>query len=369
MIKELPKDFDLKALQDHWLKVNMSTDPVDHTKVEEALTTVYELCGFSKPNSFIWYDSPVEAAYDKSVTNNESAIKFKDDLWDELWDVFLNNLSIDAEAQISADLLSTLHEAMWEDNYNKVETSVNAKVLNELLETSAQPVKEFMKEWWTFFFGGTFGSTFWVGYYDVCRQVGVKFDSKINALLDAFIILANSGYYFPFQDTVICCEKPVEIHKNGQFQLHNETGPSILYKDGFSLWDYHGVSVPREVIEDPSFVNVKTIMAESNSEIRRVMYEIMGWDKFIEEAQLKLIDESDDPGNIGRQLKLYNFPDKFSNSGPMNLLFCINGTPKPNGEIPQYGITVPKEVKKAVEAAAWVANMPLEVYSQLERRT
>lgn len=182
------------------------------------------------------------------------------------------------------------------------------------------------------------------------------------------IDLTECGYWFPYEGAVIMCEKPVALNLDAQGSLHNEDGPSMCFADGYAMWSYHGVKVPRDVIEHPEAIDAPSVFKEQNSEIRRVMCERMGWEKFVKEAKLKLVHECPDPGNAPNIIRLYDTPELIRGT-KVRLLICTNGTPKPNGEIPNYGITVPAEISIADEAAAWISGMDVEMYRALKRRT
>ncbi len=212
------------------------------------------------------------------------------------------------------------------------------------------------------------GSTSLWAYYDAGRLAGVKYADNLNPILDACLDLTGTGFWFPYEGVVFMCDNPVSLVLDSQGSLHNEDGPAMLFKDGYAMWSVHGVSVPREVIEYPERITAKSALEEENNEVRRVMCERMGWDKFVADAQLKLVHECDDPGNPGNTIKLYDTPQLVEGT-KVRLFLGVNGTPKPNGEIPKYGLTVPVETKNADEAAAWIANMPLDMYRTLARRT
>jgi hypothetical protein len=71
--------------------------------------------------------------------------------------------------------------------------------------------------------------------------------------------------------------------------LHCETGPALGYPDKFSIWAWHGTRVPQYVIESPETITAQQIQAEENAEVRRVMVERMGWEKYCGQAQMKVI--------------------------------------------------------------------------------
>jgi hypothetical protein len=62
-----------------------------------------------------------------------------------------------------------------------------------------------------------------------------------------------------------------------------------MYPDGWSIYAWHGVRVPSFVIEQPETITVDQITKEENAEVRRVMVERMGWDRYCREAEMKVI--------------------------------------------------------------------------------
>ena len=51
----------------------------------------------------------------------------------------------------------------------------------------------------------------------------------------------------------------------------------------------NGVLVPAFIVVRPDLITIKHVRDEDNAEVRRVMIERMGWDKFCLEAKLKVI--------------------------------------------------------------------------------
>jgi hypothetical protein len=305
-ITEFPEGFDIDALREKWLAVGRTTARADRPKMEAAVRHLYEFCGFKQPQEFIWSDSPLSAALAKLKCEGK-----KPDAKKSVWDIL--------------------------GGYS----------------------------WYT---TGAMGSTSLWAYYDAGRQVGVQYTEKENAALDACLTLTGTGFWFPFENVVFMCDNPTELHLDAQGSLHNEDGPAMLFGDGYSLYSYHGVRVPRDVIEYPEQITAQAALKEENAEIRRVMCERMGWERFVKDAKLKLVHECPDPGNPSKTIYLYDTPSLVEGT-KVRLFLCTNGTPKPNGEIPQYGLTVPVELSRADEAGAWIANMPVEMYRQIERRT
>jgi hypothetical protein len=70
---------------------------------------------------------------------------------------------------------------------------------------------------------------------------------------------------------------------------HCDDGPSHRWRDGWELYYIHGVKVTRQIVVAPESLTLAQVRKEGNAEVRRVMIERMGWDKFVSEAKLKVI--------------------------------------------------------------------------------
>jgi hypothetical protein len=109
-----------------------------------------------------------------------------------------------------------------------------------------------------------------------------------NPLLDAF--LSGCWLLFWTSDTLYWVAKPtvhVETTADGR-RLHNDSY-AAMESDVENLYFIHGVLVPAFVVVRPDWITIKHIRDEENAEVRRIMIERMGWDKFCSEAKLKLI--------------------------------------------------------------------------------
>ena len=71
---------------------------------------------------------------------------------------------------------------------------------------------------------------------------------------------------------------------------HCENGPSHKWHDGWSLYHWHGVSVPGEWIENPEGFDPSDIIKCENVEQRAAGAEIIGWPRMAERLGRKVID-------------------------------------------------------------------------------
>lgn len=93
----------------------------------------------------------------------------------------------------------------------------------------------------------------WIAFYRYFTKAKLlTYDDNDEKSLSLWETLAETcGWWWPFEKVVVVSEKPSEIHLDETGNLHRDGGPAIAYRDGWSLWFLHGVSVPRELAETP----------------------------------------------------------------------------------------------------------------------
>ena len=307
-ITEFPSDFDkakrFKEIVEHWVSVGLATGPSDEAKCEDAMKRLYEAAGRTAPEKFIWVDSPLAGAYAYTMLTNE---KFFGD-----------------------SVRASVRDSVGASGYGQHDAE---------------------------------GVAYWLTF----REIGLALDPKQEAWIDAMRDLTQMGWYWPFEKGVVMSRRPIgNIYRDAQGRLHNEKGPAIEWADGFAIYSFHGTRVPSEIIEHPELITAESVMKEPNSEVRRCMCEMMGWERYIKEAKLQLVDECDDPANAPHTLKLYDVPEQVFNV-KVRLLLMVNATPKRDGIVPIYGETVPATCNTALEGAAWQVDVPVEMYSRMAR--
>ena len=226
---------------------------------------------------------------------------------------------------------------------------------------------------WSNYLGGQFWAA-WPSYTSYFREVaGLELEGDLWERAIAYEqTSASAGWWFPHKRFVMVSDRPASISYEGSpagNRLHNEHGPAIAWRDGYALYFVHGTRVPGWIIEEPSKVTPEAIMAETNTEVRRVMVERYGWDRFASVAQLRLVDEQPDPANPGYSLRLFDLPDRLLAGVPVRLLVCHNASPERDGRRKVYGLTVEARHTDAVAAAASMWGVDPADYRQLERAT
>jgi len=144
-----------------------------------------------------------------------------------------------------------------------------------------------------------------IAYFDFFEKVGVVKDENFNQWRS----LTEAGMFqsIQFNTHCICCEMPIEIHRNNEFLLHNPEGMAIKWKDGYGLYFWRGVAVEEKIIMHPESITKEEILQVDNAEVRRCHREILGANRYYDIISdgkgLTVVDEDTD--NQGYTMKLY----------------------------------------------------------------
>jgi len=107
-----------------------------------------------------------------------------------------------------------------------------------------------------------------------------------------------------------------------------------------------GIPIDERIAFHPETITAAEVLAETNSEKRRVLLERMGYESFIEQAQAEILDTDTDPGGKRQLLKVTMRGDED--------LVCVAVKCPSTGR--QYVIRVPPTMRTCHQAAAWIAG-------------
>src|SRR5207248_1377146 len=113
-------------------------------------------------------------------------------------------------------------------------------------------------------------------------------------------------------------------------------GPAYESRDGWGVYSWHGVTVPREVIVEPKSITVGGIEKETNAEIRRVMVERYGAAKYLADSGAKLVSK-DEMGELYRK--------EIAGDEPLVMVKVRNSTPEPDGSVKDYWLRCHPELR------------------------
>ncbi|OJF97610.1 DUF6745 domain-containing protein [Pararhizobium antarcticum] len=159
----------------------------------------------------------------------------------------------------------------------------------------------------------------------------------------------HGGFRVMHEEFFLVSDFPETLKVDDQNRPHCETGPSHRWRDGWSLYHWHGVQIPSEWVEDKSSLSARTALTWENIEQRRCALEIVGWHNVLRELNAKVVDEHPDP--LCGALVEVQLPDLDRKS---RFIHAQCGTKR------EFAIGVPPDVKTVVEAQAWLTGLPVE---------
>jgi hypothetical protein len=109
---------------------------------------------------------------------------------------------------------------------------------------------------------------------------------------------------------------------------------------------WRGVPVEARVVFEPETITTNEVLSERNAELRRVLLERMGYERFLSETNAQVLDRDSDPGGERRLLRV-----PLENDEP---LVCLAVYCPSTGR--QYMLRVPPGMRKCRQAAAWIAG-------------
>jgi hypothetical protein len=158
-----------------------------------------------------------------------------------------------------------------------------------------------------------------------------------------------SGYWLGKKEAWLV-RKPVLLERDERGLSHNVSSPCVQFRDGWSMYAWHGVIVPKKVIMHPEQLSRKDWINQSNVEVRRVIQERLGMERFVELMGGKCIDK----GKRGRliEVDLGNGPERIAHYVQVQ----DSSTER------QYYLRVPPSITKADEAIAWTFGLSTRDY-------
>lgn len=172
-------------------------------------------------------------------------------------------------------------------------------------------------------------------------------------LLNQWAELAkNCGLVYAFDEVCVVCDRPDVQDIDADRRLHSETGPAMAFADGWQLFYIHGIRVKPHVVLNPETISVKEVDDERNVELRRILLDRMGWDRYIAESEAEIIDV--DPSDLGGTLYRRSFPD----DEPLVMVKVLD----PSTDR-RYFLRVPPTITTAREAVAWTFGRDARSYA------
>ena len=351
-----------------WAAIGRSTEPADRSAAEEGVRLAYRLAGLAPPARVVWCDSPLALARLAGRASRADGVNVKSAVLDRPC------------RKVAASVRSRLSRrvrAMVENTVNATDALVAAAAQSVLRATPNEEVTllRYLREARPLslaFALRTLLGRCGLGYdaagqHDLAVLGGYEYlhdvlglREETAPLLGLWQVAKSAGWLQPHENVCWLVERPCILRGDAQDRLHSTNGPALQFADGWSVWAWKGVEVPRWLIEKPERITLAAIDDEDNVQVRRCMIEIMTPARFVKLGGAMRVAE-DETGILWR--KIWLTYDAWA------AVEVINATPEPDGSHKHFFLQVPPDMRTAREAVAWTYGLSPKAYSRLVVRT
>ena len=362
----------VEATRDEWFERALRLEPVRREACEAAVATLFEAAALAPP-PVVWVSTPVAGAeeVDRLIyRDRDPYVRPERGFWggpearvtglrEALAEVYRAELSTPAQRKIRR----LLHEPLR----GRLEPLLRwlQQEVARRLDRPPPFVQELRLPAWparwhhAHFAGGTFLDVAGLAAHDCARRLGVDY-GPLDPVLDGFMTLAGAGYWWPYRELTVLCRRPDVLRFDEEGRPHAVDRPAVSFADDLRLYAWHGTMVPRRVV-DSHFLDAERILAEPNSELRRMMVERYGLARFRQEADADRLHRD----RWGTLWRVYVPGDE-----PVVTVEVVNSTPEPDGRRRRYELRVPPGMRTALEAVAWTFGLsPRDYAERMVRQT
>ncbi|MFI6511772.1 DUF6745 domain-containing protein [Streptosporangium sp. NPDC050855] len=326
-----------------WEEVAFRQGPAERPAAEEGVRLAYRIGGLPEPEKIIWVDSPVAGA--RAIVTLGAGRTVRDAVRTRPWE--------QTRAEVHSALGTTAWPLAWSLTGDRLWRPVNRLVTQIRRAVAASEESE------------AAGAALRASTLDaVLGQHDAPWLSLFDALgrpeVAGLVQVAEAaGWWWPFERVALICERPVELHRDDSDRLHRGEGPALVYPDGFALHAWHGMPVPADFGASIANLTPARIRAEQNAELRRVMLEHFGYDRYLAESGATPVHR-DETGVLWRI--------ELGEDEPVVMVEVVNSTAEPDGTFNRYWLRVPPATRTAREGVAWTFQLSESDYHP-ERET
>jgi hypothetical protein len=329
------------AAADAWLASGLSTAPTDRAAADAGVRAAYTAAGLTEPEQCVWYGSPLAGtlAAARLVAAGATGRSVRGDVRTRPW------------AAQRAALTSRLGAAGWARHW----AAAGARTWQLITDRLVTPLRTRIE--------AELPPDEPAAALALLDAVHGQHDAAWLAAFDGQPDLAGlagvaraAGWWWPYEKVVVLTDRPTALHRDNLGRLHHGEGPALSYPDGWGLHAWRGMPIPADLAGRLAELTVPEIQAESNAEVRRVMLEHFGFERYLRESNAKRLHE-DECGVLWR----VDMPQ----DEPLVMVEVINATPEPDGTRRTYFLRVPPDTRTARGGVAWTFNLTEQEYAPM----
>ncbi|MFF4983883.1 DUF6745 domain-containing protein [Streptomyces sp. NPDC001046] len=324
---------------DAWRAVAAATGAADRAAAEAGVRLAYRAAGLAEPRRVLWAGSPLAA-----VRRLREAEGYGRSVFEEIrtrpWAAERDRAAAESGPAGYAALWAATGGRLWEPTRALAER-IRAGIVEELGDDPA--VRLLLLD-------------AVLGQHDAPWLAALT--GRGPALDGLAEVARHAGWWWPYEEAVVICERPVELHRDEAGRLDRDDGPALAFPDGFALYAWRGMPVPRDFLTALADLTPDRVRAEENAELRRVMLEFYGYDRYLADSGAEPVHR-DETGVLWR-IALDDDED-------VTMVEVVNSTAEPDGTFNTYWLRVPPTTRTARQGVAWTFGVTEQEYAPLRQ--
>ncbi|MFF3067835.1 DUF6745 domain-containing protein [Kitasatospora sp. NPDC057904] len=338
-----------------WRAAAAATGPDDRAAAERAVRAAYRAAGLPEPAGVRWYGSPLAAAEAALELREAGAVSVREAVRTRAWEEARRR----AVERVGAAGWAA-HWALTGGELGPVTTPLADRVRNAVLdrlapetdpgapsddERTARARRTTVRLALLDAVRGPHDAPWFAAF-----EAAGALDGAVAPLAEA---ARTAGWWWPYEDVVLISERPVELHRDEAGRLDRADGPALAHPDGFALYAWRGMPVPADFLAGLADITVERIRTEENAELRRVLLEHYGYDRYLADAGAEPLHR-DETGVLWRIV--------MPGDEPVVMVEVVNSTAEPDGTFRTYWLRVPPSTRTARAGVAWTFGIPESEY-------
>lgn len=326
-----------------WRDVAAATGAADRSAAEEGVRRAYRTAGLAEPERIIWAASP-RAAVEAVEKLADAGRSVREEVRTRPWAEERRRMYDELGPAGWSALWSATGAQLWETTAALAER-IRSGVVADL---AARPEDE-----------GVVRLVLLdavLGQHDAAWLAA--FDGRGDRLAGLAEVARTAGWWWPYERAVVISERPEALHRDEAGRLDHGEGPALAYRDGFALYAWRGMPVPAAFLAELASLTPQRIREEENAELRRVMLEYYGYDRYLTESGAEPVHR-DETGILWR-IALEGDED-------VVMVEVVNSTPEPDGTHRTYWLRVPPGTRTAKDGVAWTFGLDGAAYAPVRQ--
>ncbi|GID91029.1 DUF6745 domain-containing protein [Amorphoplanes digitatis] len=367
------------AVEERWLAAAAQTGPAQRAAAEAGVREAYRLAGAPEPGRIYWFGSPRAGAaavallsgapapgpawfaavhaglLDQGWTPGETAgaslrRRVRTEPWAAARKAAVEALGADGWAQLGAAAGRRSWGLMMDLVAGRLRLRLGEDLAADFPGDTGRPVRTPVLD---AIYGQHDGA--WLSTFEaadrLCPDAGL-----MTGLTGLAQVARHCGWWWANERAAVLTERPETLARDNVGRLHRGEGAAMEFPDGYGLWAWRGMPIPADLAAELPTLDVDRIRREENAEIRRVMLEHFGYERYLRESGARR-SGSDETGTLWH----LDLPG----DEPLVMVEVVNSTPEPDGTSRVYWLRVPPRTRSAREGVAWTFGLTAEEYHPL----